>query len=126
MQIFSMGAVIAVFLSCMGLLAMVILVIGQRVREIGIRKVLGASARVIVLLLAKDFMVLVGLAILIASPIAWYLMDRWLQSFPYRISISWLVFAVAGLLSLGIAFLTIALRAIKAALSNPVQALRSE
>jgi putative ABC transport system permease protein len=126
MQIFSSGAVIAVFLSCMGLLAMVILVIGQRVREIGIRKVLGASVQGIVILLAKDFIGLVAIAILIASPIAWYLMDNWLQGFAYRISINWFVFAVAGVMSLGIAFLTIALRAAKAALSNPVHALRSE
>jgi putative ABC transport system permease protein len=87
---------------------------------------LGASVQGIVILLAKDFIGLVAIAILIASPIAWYLMDNWLQGFAYRISINWFVFAVAGVMSLGIAFLTIALRAAKAALSNPVHALRSE
>jgi putative ABC transport system permease protein len=98
----------------------------QRVKEIGIRKVLGASAAGIVRLLSKDFLMLVGLAILVASPIAWYIMNKWLQDFAYRINISWWMFAVAGLIALIIALLTISVQAIRAAVANPVKSLRIE
>jgi len=126
MQIFTTGAIIAVSLSCMGLLAMVILILSQRMREIGIRKVLGASVSTIVMLVARDFLVLVCLATVIASPIAWYAMNKWLASFAYRIEIGWYVFLAAGLLALVITLLTISLQAIKAAVANPVKALRTE
>ncbi|MBS1916753.1 MAG: ABC transporter permease [Bacteroidetes bacterium] len=126
MQIFTTGAVIAIVLSCLGLLAMVILIISQRTKEIGIRKVLGASVGSIVALVAKDFLILVLVATVIASPIAWYAMNQWLQSFAYRISIGWYIFLAAGILSIIIALITISIQAIKAALMNPVKSLRSE
>jgi len=126
MQIFTTGAVIAIALSCMGLLAMVILIISQRTKEIGIRKVLGASVGSIVTLVAKDFLILVLIATIIASPIAWYAMNQWLQSFAYRINIAWYIFLAAGVLSLIIALITISVQAIKAALVNPVKSLKTE
>jgi len=125
-KIFMSGAVLAILISCMGLFAIALLVILQRTKEIGIRKVLGASVPHIVGLVSKDFLVLVLVAIVIASPIAWYAMNSWLQSFYYRINISWWVFAVAGVLALLIAFITLSLQSVRAALKNPVNALRSE
>lgn len=125
-KIFITGATIAIVLSCMGLLAMVILIVSQRVKEIGIRKVLGASAVSIVQLLAKEFVLLVLLAAMVAFPVAWYFMHRWLQDFAYRITISWWLFAIAGVLAIAIAFVTISLQTFKAALRNPVKSLRTE
>lgn len=125
-KIFVTGAGIAILLSCMGLLAMSILIVAQRTKEIGVRKVLGAGVGTIVTLLGKEFVVLVLVAILIASPIAWWAMSRWMQSFAYRTDIGWEIFALSGLLSLLIAVLTISWQAVKAALSNPVKALRTE
>ena len=100
--------------------------ITQRTKEIGIRKVLGASVAGITGLLARDFLKLVLLAIIIAIPIAWYLMNLWLADFAYRIEIQWWMFAAAGLLAVVIAFLTVGGQAVKAALTNPVKSLRSE
>lgn len=125
-NIFSSAAAIAIILSCMGLFAIALLTIQQRTKEIGVRKVLGASVFSIVSLLSRDFMKLVVAAILIASPIAWYAMDKWLQDFAYKIDIQWWVFAVAGLLAIVIALLTVSYQSIKAALMNPVKSLRSE
>lgn len=125
-KIFMSGAVLAILISCMGLFAIALLVILQRTKEIGIRKVLGASVPHIVGLVSKDFLVLVLIAIVIATPIAWYAMNSWLQSFYYRINISWWVFAIAGILALLIAFITLSLQSVKAAMKNPVNALRSE
>jgi putative ABC transport system permease protein len=125
-KIFVYGAIIAILLSCMGLLAMVILMIAQRVKEIGIRKVLGASAAQIVAIVSKDFLVLVLLAFVIAAPIAWLFMKNWLQDFAYRIDIHWWVFAEAGICAALIALITICLQAIRAALANPVKSLRAE
>jgi ABC-type antimicrobial peptide transport system permease subunit len=126
MQIFTTGAIIAIALSCMGLLAMVILIISQRTKEIGIRKVLGASVSTIVMLVAKDFLLLVSIATIIASPIAWYAMNKWLESFAYRISIGWYIFLASGILALLIALITISIQAIKAAMANPMKSLRTE
>ena len=125
-NIFSSAAGIAIVLSCMGLFAIALLTIQQRTKEIGVRKVLGASVSSIVALLSKDFLKLVLAAIVIASPIAWYLMDKWLSDFAYKITIDWWVFALTGGLAVAIALLTVSFQSIRAALMNPVKSLRSE
>ncbi|NBB19896.1 FtsX-like permease family protein [Runella sp. CRIBMP] len=125
-RIFGVFSLLAIFIACMGLLGLAIYVIQQRTKEIGIRKVLGASVLSITTLLSKDFIKLVLIAIVIASPIAWYAVDRWLQNFAYRIDIEWWVFLTAGVLSMGIAVLTVSFQSIKAALMNPVKSLKSE
>lgn len=125
-QMFISGAVIAIVLSCMGLLAMVILIVTQKVKEIGIRKVLGASVANIVYMVSKEFFWLVAIAIIIASPLAWFGMQKWLDNFAYRISIAWWVFVLAGLLAFVVALCTISIQAIKAATANPVKSLRTE
>ena len=124
--IFSSAAGIAILLSCLGLFAIALLSIQQRTKEIGVRKVLGASVVSIVTLLSKDFLKLVLAAIVIAFPLAWYAMDKWLADFAYRIDMAWWVFALAGLLAVGIALLTVSFQSIRAALMNPVKSLRSE
>jgi putative ABC transport system permease protein len=98
----------------------------QRTKEIGVRKVLGASVSNIVVLLSKDFIKLIILAFVIASPLAWFIMHNWLQDFAYRINISWWIFLLAGLLAITIALVTISFQSIKAAVANPVKSLRSE
>lgn len=125
-KIFMSGALLTIIISCMGLFAIVLLVIVQRTREIGIRKVLGASVPHIVALVSKDFLKLVLLAILIAVPIAWYGMKAWLQDFAYRIQIQWWVFVLAGIAALLIAFVTLSFQSIRAALKNPVKSLRTD
>ncbi|MCK8492686.1 ABC transporter permease [Spirosoma sp. RP8] len=125
-NIFSSAAGIAIVLSCMGLFAIALLTIRQRTKEIGVRKVLGASVFSIVGLLSRDFLKLVIAAIIIASPIAWYAMDQWLADFAYKIDIEWWVFALSGILAIVIALLTVSFQSIKAALMNPVKSLRSE
>ncbi len=117
---------IAVFLACLGLFGLATLATLNRTKEIGIRKVLGASVAGITGLLAKDFLKLVVIAIVIASPIAWYLMQHWLADFAYRIDIQWWMFVAAGLGAVLIAFLTVGFQSVKAALANPVKSLRSE
>ncbi len=119
-------AILAILISCLGLYGLIMLVTQQKTREIGIRKVLGASVESVVLLLSKNFILLVGVAMLIACPLAWYFMEQWLEGFTYKIDIEWWVFVVAGLLALGIALLTVGFQSIKAALMNPVESLRSE
>lgn len=118
--------VIAIFISCLGLLGLVIFSTEQRLREIGIRKVLGASVGSILGLLTQDFMQLIGIAVVIASPLAWFLMNRWLQIFAYKIDLEWWHFAFAGAVTVSIALATISYQSIKAALMNPVKSLRSE
>jgi predicted permease len=117
---------IAVFISCLGLFGLVTFTAERRTKEIGIRKVLGASVASIVGLLSKELVLLVGLAVVLASPLAWWATNRWLQDFAYKIDIAWWVFALAGVLAVGIALLTVSFQAIKAALTNPVKSLRSE
>jgi putative ABC transport system permease protein len=117
---------ISVFLACLGLLGLAALAAVNRTKEIGIRKVLGASISNIVGLLSKDFLKLVLIAIIIASPLALYFMSRWLRDFAYRIQISWWVFFIAGVSALLIALVTVSFQAIRAALTNPVKNLRSE
>ena len=125
-QLANVFAFLAIFISCLGLFGLAIFTAEQRTKEIGVRKVLGASVASIMGLLSKDFLKLVLIAILIASPIAWYAMHRWLQNFAYKIEIDWWVFALAGLLAVGIALLTVSFQSVKAALMNPVKSLRSE
>ena len=125
-QIFVSGAIIAIALSCMGLLAIVILVVTQRTKEIGIRKVLGASVNSIIGMLSFDFLKLVVLAAAIAFPIAWWAMRNWLQNYEYRVTMNWLIFIVAGVLAILIALITVSFQAIKAAVANPVKSLRTE
>jgi putative ABC transport system permease protein len=117
---------IAVFIACLGLFGLAAFSAEQRTKEIGIRKVLGASVTSVTALLSKDFIKLIIIAIVIASPLAWYCMNLWLQSFAYRISISWWMFAAAGILALLIAVITISFQAIKAAVTNPVKSLKTE
>ncbi len=119
-------AVLAVFISCLGLLGLVMFTAEQRTKEIGIRKVLGASVSGIVQLLSIDFLKLVIAAIVIATPLAWWAMNKWLEDYYYRVDISWWVFALAGLLAIIIAIATICFQAIKAAIANPVKSLRTE
>ncbi|HWB24250.1 MAG TPA: ABC transporter permease [Chitinophagaceae bacterium] len=119
-------SIIVVIISSLGLFALAAFTAEQRTKEIGIRKVLGATVSNITLLLSKDFVKLVLVAVIIASPIAWWAMDKWLQDFAYRITISWWIFAAAALSALLIATATISFQAIKAALSNPVKSLRTE
>lgn len=117
---------IAILISCLGLFGLATFSAEQRIKEIGVRKTLGASVSSIVTLLSKDFLKLVGIAVLIASPLAWFAMNKWLQGFAYRIHISWPVFVITTIASFLIALITISFQAIKAALANPVESLRSE
>ncbi|HJP62820.1 MAG TPA: FtsX-like permease family protein, partial [Mucilaginibacter sp.] len=125
-QMISIFATLAIFISCLGLLGLITYTVAQKTREIGIRKVIGAGAGNIVMLFYKQYFRLVLIANIIALPLAWYFMNRWLNDFPYRISISWWVFAAS--LSAGVitAFCTIAFKTIKAANANPVESLRAE
>jgi putative ABC transport system permease protein len=125
-KVFTIFSALAIGIGCIGLLGLAAYNTQQRTREIGIRKVLGAGIGSIVAMLSKDFLKLVGIASLIAFPVAWYAMNSWLQDFAYRTSISWWVFIIAGLFAATIALLTISFQAIKAALANPAKSLRTE
>lgn len=125
-KLFFNFAVLAIFISCLGLLGLASYSTTQRTKEIGVRKVMGASITSIVGLLSKDFLKLVLIAFVVASPIAYFGMDRWLQNFAYRTDIYWWVFAIAAILSTAIAFATVSFQSIKAAVMNPVKSLRSE
>ncbi|HVS93431.1 MAG TPA: ABC transporter permease [Mucilaginibacter sp.] len=124
--LYKIFAAIAIFLSSLGLYGLASFMAVQRVKEVGIRKVLGASAGNIVFLFSKEFVVLIGIAFAIATPIAWYYMHQWLQDYVFRISISWWIFVAGGLAAIIIALATISFQAVKAALANPVKSLRSE
>jgi ABC-type antimicrobial peptide transport system permease subunit len=117
---------IAIFISCMGLFGLGMFTAQRRTKEIGIRKVLGATVANIIVMLSKDFVVLVLVALLIASPIAWYLSNQWLQDFAYRTKVSAWLFIVAGAFAVVIALVTVSVQAIKAAIANPVKSLRTE
>ncbi|WP_299112058.1 FtsX-like permease family protein [uncultured Winogradskyella sp.] len=120
------GSVLAIILSCIGLFAMSLLIVAQRRKEIGVRKIVGASVSAITVLLTKDFLKLVVIAFLIATPIAWWAMSKWLQNYAYRIDLNIWVFLAAGGIAVLIAMMTIAVKTIKAATSNPVESLRTE
>ena len=124
--ILNIFSLLIIFVACLGLFGLATYTAEQRTKEIGVRKVLGASVRQVTQMLSKEFLRLVVIASLIAFPAAWWAMNKWLQSFAYRIDISWWVFAVAGFSALLIALLTVSFQAIKAALSNPVKSLRTE
>lgn len=117
---------IAIFIACLGLFGLATFTAEQRTKEIGIRKVLGASVSAIVGLLSKDFLKLVLIGVIAATPIAYYFMNQWLQDFAYRVQLQWWVFLIAAILAILIAFLTVSVQSIRAALSNPIKALRSE
>lgn len=119
-------AFLAIFISCLGLFGLVTFTAEQRTKEIGIRKVLGASVTGIIQMLSKDFLKLVLIASLIAFPIAWWAMDTWLADYAYKVDIGWWIFPISGIVAMLIALLTVSLQAIKAAFANPVRALRSE
>jgi putative ABC transport system permease protein len=119
-------SILAIVIACLGLFGLVTYAAEQRIREIGIRKVLGASITNIVGMLSLDFLKLVLIASVIAFPVAWYFMNNWLQDFAYRISISWWIFVLAGVIALLIALITVSFQAIRAALMNPVKSLRTE
>ena len=123
-EIFNYFSALAIFVGCLGLFGLASYTAEQRTKEIGIRKVLGASASKIVFMLSKELVVLVGVAFLIAAPIAYYAMDRWLQEFVYRVDLSLLTFVMSGVIALAIALLTISYQALRAAFANPVDALR--
>ncbi|HMH21519.1 MAG TPA: ABC transporter permease [Puia sp.] len=125
-RIINSFTIIAILISCLGLFGLAAFSAGQRNKEIGIRKVLGASVGSIVRLLSKDFLRLVAIAFVIAAPLAWWAMDRWLQGFAYRIGVSWWMLAIAGALAIFIAMFTISFQAIGAAMANPVKSLKSE
>ena len=120
------GSILAIILSCIGLFAMSLLIVAQRRKEIGVRKIVGASVSAITVLLTKDFLKLVVIAFLMATPIAWWTMNKWLQNYPYRIDLNIWVFLAAGGITVLIAMLTIAVKTINAATSNPVESLRTE
>jgi putative ABC transport system permease protein len=125
-KVFISLVVLGIIIACLGLLGLSIFAAQRRIKEIGIRKVLGASAGSVVGLLSKDFLKLVVIALIIAVPIAWFAMSKWLQDFAYRISIQWWVFIAAAVIALLIAFITVSSQAIKAAIANPVKSLRTE
>jgi len=119
-------AFLAIIIACLGLLGLATYIAEQRRKEIGVRKVLGASVPNIVKMLSIDFVKLVLISFLIATPIAWWFMNKWLQDFAFRIDLSWWIFAMTGVLALIVALTTLSFQAIKAALSNPIKSLRTE
>ena len=126
-RIINSFTLVAIIISCLGLFGLAAFSAEQRKKEIGIRKVLGSSVAGIVQLLSADFVKLVIISFIIATPLAWYAMSKWwLQGFAYRVTLSWWMFALAGVLALFIALITVSSQAIKAALSNPVKSLKSE
>ena len=125
-KVFGIFAGFAIFIACLGLFGLSLFSTMQRTKEIGVRKVLGATVSNIVFILSKDFMRLIFFANLIAFPIAWWIMNSWLQDFAYRIHLSWWIFALAAVIALMIAAVTISLQTIRASVANPVNSLRNE
>ena len=119
-------AFLAIFISCLGLLGLTMFTAEQRTKEIGIRKVLGASMASLFNLLSKEILMMVVIALLIASPLAWFAMDNWLKDYAYRIDIAWWIFLIAGSLAILIALVTVSFQTIRALLANPANSLRSE
>jgi len=124
--LFKIFAAIGIFISCLGLYGLISFMVVQRTKEVGVRKVLGASVANIVYLFSKEFMLLITISFVLATPIAWYMMNGWLQNFAYRVNLTVWVFVLAVISSIVIAWLTVGYKAIKAAVANPVKSLRSE
>jgi putative ABC transport system permease protein len=125
-KILGVFTILTILIACLGLLGLSTFMVLQRTKEIGIRKVLGATTTQLATLLSKDFIILVAISIVIASPVAWWAMNKWLQDFAYRINIDWTTFMIAGIAAVLIAIITVSFQAIKAAVANPVKSLRSE
>jgi putative ABC transport system permease protein len=119
-------AILGIFISCLGLLGLAMFTAEQRTKEIGIRKVLGASVGSLFTLLSREFVILVIIALLLATPVAWYSMNDWLLNYQYHIDIEWWIFLLAGLMAIVITLVTVSFQSIKAALLNPIKSLRSE
>jgi putative ABC transport system permease protein len=125
-SLFSAFTIIAILIAGLGLFGLAAYMVEQRTREIGIRKVLGASITSVLILVSKEFLILVGFAFLIAIPLTWWGMQQWLQEFAYRTTLAWWIFPLAGIAALIIAMLTISFQAARAATANPIDSLRSE
>ncbi len=125
-RIINSFTLMAVLISCLGLFGLAAFSAEQRSKEIGIRKVLGASVANITQILSKDFLKLVIVAFVIATPVAWWAMGQWLQNFAYRVTVTWWMFAIAGLTTIFIALFTVSFQAIKAAVANPIKSLKTE
>jgi putative ABC transport system permease protein len=125
-QIILFGAGLTIFISCIGLFGLSVLSAEKRTKEIGIRKVLGASVSTIVSILSTDFLKLIFISLVISMPLAWTAINQWLQNYPYRITLSWWLFATAGLLVILVALFTISFQSVRSAIANPVKSLRTE
>ena len=125
-SIFTSFSILAIFVACLGLFALSAYMVEQRNKEMSIRKVLGASVENIFQLLTKNFLALIIIALILAIPLSYYLMNGWLQDYEYKIDINWSVFAIAGVMALAIALLTVSFHAVKSALVNPIEHLRGE
>ena len=125
-SLYKVFAILAIFLSCLGLYGLASFMAVQRIKEVGIRKVLGASVSHVIYLFSKEFIILIAIAFVIASPIAWYFMNNWLQDYVYRINISWWIYVAGAFIAMIIALMTVSFQAIKAAIANPVKSLRAE
>jgi ABC-type antimicrobial peptide transport system permease subunit len=125
-RLFNLFAILAIFISCMGLYGLSAFMAEQRTKEIGVRKVLGASIFKVVYLLSTGFTRLILIAVVIAVPVAWFAINSWLKSFAYRVSADWVIFLTASLAALTIALITVSYESIKAAIANPVKSLRTE
>ncbi|HEX6848468.1 MAG TPA: FtsX-like permease family protein, partial [Chitinophagaceae bacterium] len=124
--LFTVAATLAILLACLGLFGLAAFTTVQRTKEIGIRRVLGANIGNITILVAKNFLIMIGIAILIAIPLAWYAGHKWLQDFAFRINIGWVTFMIAATAAILVALITVSFQAIKAAITNPVKSLRAE
>jgi putative ABC transport system permease protein len=125
-QVLLAFTILTIGIACLGLFGLITFTVGKRVKEIGIRKVLGASAGSMVSLLTESLLKVVFVSLLVAIPISWLVMNKWLEDFAYRIHLEWWIFALAGIISLIIALATLSIQAIKAAIANPVKSLRAE
>ena len=124
--LFNIFSILSIVISCLGLFGLATFATQRRIKEIGVRKVLGAGEAGIAMLLSKDFIKLVAISLIIAFPVAWWTMNQWLNNFAYRINVAWWMFVAAGLGALFIALVTVSFQAIKAAIANPVKSLRTE